>query len=43
MAQFYDALFFIFAGFYPQHNFLNTTKTAKTNIIVIKAAVSYAG
>jgi len=43
MAQLHDALFFIFAGFCPLHNFINTTKTAKANIVIIKAAVSYAG
>jgi len=43
MAHLYDAMFFIFAGFCPVHNLINATKTAKANIVIIKAAVSYAG
>jgi hypothetical protein len=43
MAQLHDALFFGFAGISPMHDFINTTETAKANILVIKAAVSYAG
>jgi len=43
MAQLYNVLFFILAGFCPLHNFINATEAAKANIVFIKAAVSYAG